>query len=39
MINAGAQGQAHRTDRGDDPFEVYRSFVGITCSTRVSEER
>ena len=39
MINAGAQGQAHPTDRGDDPFEVYRSFFGVTRITRVSEER
>jgi hypothetical protein len=39
MINAGAQGQAHRTDRGDDPFEVYLSFFGVTRITRVSEER
>jgi D-amino peptidase len=24
---------------GDDPLEVYRSFVGITCITRVAEGR
>jgi D-amino peptidase len=24
---------------GDDPLEVYRSFVGITCITRMSEGR
>jgi len=39
MINAGAQGQARPTDRGDDPFEVYRSSFGVTRITRVSEER
>ena len=24
---------------GDDPLQVYRSFVGITCGTRVPEGR
>jgi D-amino peptidase len=37
----GAERSGTRTVRiaGDDPLEVYRSFVGITYITRVSEGR
>jgi D-amino peptidase len=37
----GAERTGTRTVRieGDDPLAVYRSFVGITCITRVAEGR
>jgi hypothetical protein len=35
----GRSGRRTVRIEGDDPFEVYRSFVGITYVTRVSEER